>query len=71
MAIWSPPGDSKPNFEEAVKQLSGGAGVRALCKGDLIGTSWTNHWVKVDITLPTELRTAQQQRICELDALLV
>ncbi len=63
MIYWSAPGASKPGFEEAVVKLKDEG--KALKKGFGFGTSWTNHWVKVDITLPKELRGTKEQVICE------
>lgn len=41
-------------------------------KGFLFGLSWTNHWLKVEITIPKEVR-ASEQIICQsaLSALVV
>ena len=62
LTYWSAPGDTKPGFDEAVKQLE--AGGQPLQKGFKFGLSWTNHWVKALINLPKEMRTAEQV-ICE------
>jgi len=62
LSYWSAPGDSKPGFDEAVKQLKENG--KTLTKGHLFGLSWTNHWVKAEITLPEGIRGAEQV-ICE------
>ena len=66
MTYWSAPGDSKPGFEEAVRRLGGGEGgdVKKLKKGENFGPSWSNHWVKIEMTIPIEIRNAEQV-ICQ------
>lgn len=62
MSLWSAPGDSKPSFEEAVGKLStDGQEVKV---GHRFGSSWSNHWVRVDMKIPTELRNVDQDVIC-------
>lgn len=34
--------------------------------GDQLGPSWSNHWVKVDMDFPPELRKVEQEVFCEL-----
>ncbi|KAI0632608.1 glycosyl hydrolases family 38 N-terminal domain-containing protein [Trametes polyzona] len=48
LEVWSAPGLSKPSFEEALKQK-----FRAAKKGESFGPSWTNHWWKVSLTIPS------------------
>ena len=62
LTYWSAPGETKPGFHEAVKHLE--ADGQPLQKGFKFGLSWTNHWVKAEIILPEEMRTAEQV-ICE------
>lgn len=63
MTYWSAPGDSKPPFKDAVKNLEKGG--KELKKGHVFIPSWSNHWVKVDITLPKELKGVDEDIICE------
>ncbi|EJF58912.1 glycoside hydrolase family 38 protein [Dichomitus squalens LYAD-421 SS1] len=48
LEVWSAPGLTKPSFEEAMKQK-----FRPARKGENFGPSWTNHWFKVSLTIPT------------------
>ncbi|KAI0713074.1 glycoside hydrolase family 38 protein [Cerioporus squamosus] len=48
LEVWSAPGLSKPSFEEAMKQK-----FRPASKGESFGPSWTNHWWKVSVTIPS------------------
>ncbi|KAI8992732.1 glycosyl hydrolases family 38 N-terminal domain-containing protein [Trametes punicea] len=48
LEVWSAPGLSKPSFEEAMKQK-----FRPAKKGESFGPSWTNHWWKVSLTIPS------------------
>ncbi|TFK83854.1 glycoside hydrolase family 38 protein [Polyporus arcularius HHB13444] len=48
LEVWSAPGLSKPTFEEAMKQK-----FRPASKGESFGPSWTNHWWKVSVTIPS------------------
>ncbi len=59
---WSAPGISKPTFNEAVGKIDKEGGI--ISKGYLFGLSWTNHWLKVEITIPEEARSSEQV-ICE------
>ncbi|KAL7422655.1 Glycoside hydrolase, 38 vacuolar alpha mannosidase [Cryptotrichosporon argae] len=47
--VWSPPGRSKPSFEEAKRQV-----YKPAKKGDEFGPSWTNHWFKITLRIPKE-----------------
>ena len=67
LTYWSAPGDTKPGFDEAVIQLE--ADGQPLQKGFMFGLSWTNHWVKAEITLPEETKTAEQV-ICECPSVI-
>lgn len=49
LAVWSPPGRSKPSFEEAKRQT-----YKPAHKGDKFGPSWTNHWFKITLHIPKE-----------------
>lgn len=66
MSVWSAPGMSKPGFEEAVQNLSKGDDVRRYSKGDWLGLSWTNHWVRVELTIPTHYAESGEPVICEI-----
>ncbi|KDR78195.1 hypothetical protein GALMADRAFT_245234 [Galerina marginata CBS 339.88] len=48
LKAWSAPGLTKPTFEEAMQQR-----FRTAKKGDSFGPSWTNHWWKVTVTIPS------------------
>ncbi|KIJ61767.1 glycoside hydrolase family 38 protein [Hydnomerulius pinastri MD-312] len=48
LQVWSAPGLTKPLFKEAMQQT-----FKPAKKGDSFGPSWTNHWWKVNITIPT------------------
>lgn len=48
LQVWSAPGLTKPSFEEAMKQT-----FKPAKKGDSFGPSWTNHWWKVSLKIPT------------------
>jgi alpha-mannosidase len=48
LQAWSAPDRSKPSFEEAMKQT-----FKPAKKGDSFGPSWTNHWWKVSVTIPS------------------
>ncbi|KAI0742249.1 glycoside hydrolase family 38 protein [Daedaleopsis nitida] len=48
LEVWSAPGLTKPSFEEAMEQK-----FKPAKKGDSFGPSWTNHWWKVSLTIPT------------------
>jgi alpha-mannosidase len=60
MSYWSPPRDTKPTFDEAVKHFGENGDARELRKAHVFGPSWSNHWVKIDITIPKELREDEQ-----------
>jgi len=49
LQVWSAPGRSKPTFEEAKR-----ATYKPTKKGESFGPSWTNHWFKVTIHIPSE-----------------
>ncbi|KZV87865.1 glycoside hydrolase family 38 protein [Exidia glandulosa HHB12029] len=49
MSVWSAPERTKPLFEEAMKQK-----FKPAKKGDSFGPSWTNHWFKVNLKIPSE-----------------
>ncbi|KAH9970026.1 glycoside hydrolase family 38 protein [Lactifluus volemus] len=46
---WSAPGISKPSFEEALKQE-----FQPAKKGESIGPSWSNHWYKITVHIPSD-----------------
>jgi alpha-mannosidase len=49
LEVWSPPGRTKPSFEEAKRQ-----NYKPAKKGDSFGPSWTNHWFRVSIHIPSD-----------------
>ncbi|KAI0032015.1 glycoside hydrolase family 38 protein [Vararia minispora EC-137] len=49
MQVWSAPELTKPSFEEAMKQS-----FRDVRKGESFGPSWTNHWFKVHMKIPSD-----------------
>ena len=49
LQVWSAPGLTKPLFEEAMKQK-----FRPAKKGESFGPSWTNHWWKVSLKIPSD-----------------
>jgi hypothetical protein len=70
MQVWSAPSDSKPTFEEAAKLLKSGT-TKPYRVGAKLGPSWTNHWVKVDITIPKKYRDGVEPVICESESCLL
>ncbi|KAG2746357.1 glycoside hydrolase family 38 protein [Suillus brevipes Sb2] len=48
LQVWSAPGLTKPSFHEAMKQE-----FKPAKKGDSFGPSWTNHWWKVTLKIPS------------------
>lgn len=66
MSYWSAPGDTKPGFQEAVSAIERKG--QHLARDHVFGLSWTNHWIKVELTIPEAWREGSQQLICELDA---
>ena len=51
MMCWSASGMDKPTVEEGM-QAAMSSGVRPIEQGHLFGPSWSNHWVKVELTIP-------------------
>ncbi|KAI0319402.1 glycoside hydrolase family 38 protein [Amylostereum chailletii] len=49
LEVWSAPGLSKPSFQEAMKQ-----DYKPAKKGDSYGPSWTNHWFKASLNIPSD-----------------
>ncbi|WWC71170.1 uncharacterized protein I206_105123 [Kwoniella pini CBS 10737] len=66
MTIWSAPTIEKVPFEEAVQNLQG-PDIQVLKKGDLIGGSWSQHWVKVEIMIPVSFRESDEPVVFEFD----
>ena len=54
----------KPGFEEAIVHLRDDT--KELKKGHIFGPAWSNHWVKVELSLPMEMRDTDEPVICEL-----
>ena len=50
MQVWHAPGRTKPTFDEAKRAT----GYKTFKKGDHLGPSWTNHWVKMSIRVGTK-----------------
>jgi alpha-mannosidase len=58
---WAAPSDAKPGFDEARPLVDAhGAEIR---KGHRFGPSWSNHWLKVELSLP-EWMKAEETVIC-------
>ncbi|KAF8549819.1 glycoside hydrolase family 38 protein [Imleria badia] len=56
LQVWNAPGLSKPLFQEAMQQT-----FKPAKKGDSFGPSWTNHWWKVKISIPSDFK--QYERV--------
>ena len=68
LSVWSAPARSKPSFEEAKRQE-----YRPAKKGEQFGPSWTNHWFRVQLNIPKELReyeTIQLEFDCSGEAMV-
>ncbi|KAG8760256.1 Glycoside hydrolase, 38 vacuolar alpha mannosidase [Serendipita sp. 396] len=48
LKVWSAPGRTKPSFDEAMRNE-----FKSAKKGDSFGPSWTNHWWKITLHIPT------------------
>lgn len=68
MQVWSAPGMSKPTFEQAIVHLQ--SDYRPYRVGDWLGKSWTNHWVKAELTIPDEFLQSDEEIICKLYLML-
>lgn len=62
MQVWSAPGMTKPTFKEAIVQLQ--SDCRPYRVGDWLGKSWTNHWVKAELSVPDEFLESGEEIIC-------
>jgi alpha-mannosidase len=51
LSVWDAPDLSRPTFEEAVKH-----DFKTTRVGEAFGPSWSTHWFKVVLTVPSELR---------------
>jgi alpha-mannosidase len=51
LSVYSPPDLARPTFEEATKHGK----FRATKKGESFGPSWSTHWFKITIKVPSEL----------------
>jgi alpha-mannosidase len=51
LSVWDAPGQSRPKFEEAVKNE-----FKHTAVGHSFGPSWSTHWFKVILTVPSDLR---------------
>ncbi|OCF58446.1 alpha-mannosidase [Kwoniella mangroviensis CBS 10435] len=49
LEVWSAPNRSKPSFEEAKRQ-----NYRIAHKGEEFGPSWSNHWFRFTLHIPSE-----------------
>lgn len=66
MRVWSAPGESKPGFVEAIRNFDAGKDeCKPYHKGDVLGPSWTNHWVEVTLTIPKSFADGDEPVICE------
>nr|XP_019002605.1 uncharacterized protein I203_05090 [Kwoniella mangroviensis CBS 8507]OCF66066.1 hypothetical protein I203_05090 [Kwoniella mangroviensis CBS 8507] len=66
MTLWSATGTDKPTFQEATAQLKS-RDVKPYRKGDWLGPSWTNHWLSVDLTIPSEYKQSIEPVMFEFD----
>ncbi|WWC88253.1 uncharacterized protein L201_003160 [Kwoniella dendrophila CBS 6074] len=66
LKIWSAPDIETVSFQEAKEKLQGND-TRILKKGDLIGGSWSQHWVKVEINIPSNFRDSEEPVVFEFD----
>ncbi len=57
LARWDPPGESKPSFKEAVEQH-----YQPCTVGTTFGPSWTNHWVRLDLTIPKSWKSGKKSK---------
>ncbi|KAF8309652.1 glycoside hydrolase family 38 protein [Clavulina sp. PMI_390] len=53
LLVWSAHGRDKPSFHEAMEQADKD-GWKEAKKGDSFGPSWTNHWWKVSLRIPSD-----------------
>jgi alpha-mannosidase len=65
LSVWSAPGETKPSFQEAMEQMGQSGNSKPYKKGDVLGLSWTNHWVRAKITIPDTYRKSSEPVICE------
>jgi len=63
MQVWSAPGFEKPDFKQAIHALANEP-TKPYRKGDWLGPSWTNHWVKVDLTIPESFAKSDEPVLC-------
>ncbi|OCF39360.1 hypothetical protein I317_06845 [Kwoniella heveanensis CBS 569] len=66
MTAWSAPGLTKPTFEEAVTALRSEE-TKLYRKGDWLGPSWTNHWLKVELKIPADYAKSDEPVMFEFD----
>ncbi|PSK60530.1 Alpha-mannosidase [Elsinoe australis] len=50
LEVWSPEGQSRPSFKEATSHT-----FKPTKKWESFGPSWTTHWFRVHLTVPSEL----------------
>ncbi|PHH50111.1 Alpha-mannosidase [Ceratocystis fimbriata CBS 114723] len=48
---WQAPGQERPTFKEAVSQ-----NFKPTSVGAMFGPSWSTHWIRVELTVPKDLR---------------
>ena len=53
LSVWSAPGTSRPSFDEAT---AADKPYRPTSVGEAFGPSWSTHWFRVELTVPSELR---------------
>ncbi|KAL9104493.1 MAG: hypothetical protein Q9163_000586 [Psora crenata] len=58
LSVYSPPGLSRPTFEEATSH-----GFRSTHVGATFGPSWSTHWIKMQVKVPSSL---QKKELLEL-----
>ncbi|GAA6008699.1 hypothetical protein JCM10207_001690 [Rhodosporidiobolus poonsookiae] len=58
LEVWSCPGRTKVPFDEAIRKP-----FKPAKKGDTFGPSWTNHWFRVTLTLPSTPSWQSAERV--------
>ncbi|WVF71778.1 hypothetical protein IAT40_006586 [Kwoniella sp. CBS 6097] len=66
LTAWSAPGLTKPAFDEATQALRSGE-TKPYRKGDWLGPSWTNHWLKAELRIPGNYAKSEEPVMFEFD----
>lgn len=64
MTMWSTPGTDKVAFENVMSHFSGNEPTRQLRKGEVVGKSWTHHWIHLRLNIPPSFRATGEPVIC-------